>query len=227
LWISPESVVKDANNKITQLIDQAHQPIADNFLSITGREPEYVPGPLPSIKFPNTVVTGSASESFDLSTGLTIAFWIQRDMAMTIGTEVFTIRNINSGAWPFLSIRVAPESDGQQEFSAGIEQNSNYRAVSKVVWTTAWQHFTWVYDGNASVSDRVRFYVDGQPQTLSVLSTFPQTLSGLGTKPVYIGGENAIDSGAAVAQLGEFVVYRRGLTPSEIQRVFRHNQRTN
>jgi len=228
LWVSPQSVVKDQANKITSLIDLAPSPVADNLTAFPGREPTYVDGAVPSIRFANTLVKGPPSESFNFSTGVTIAFWIKRDPAMTLSREVFLLRDIESTAYPFLSIRSAGSGDSDLEFSYGPVTRGYYSATSKGVWpANTWQHFAWVYNGVASTdSTRVQLYVNGS-KNLDLLSAFPPQMDPLNHQTLRIGGETDADNSAMVADLGDFVVYNRALSPSEVLRVYGYHQHAN
>jgi len=231
-WISPESVIKDANNKITQLTDLAPLPISDNLVASAGKEPVYVAaqGQLPSIRLTNPV-KGVPSESFNFSNGLSVAYWIKREPAMSMSArEVLVIRQSDpvSESSPFLSIRTSTNSESRQELMLGLADKSFYLATSNDGWLNSmWQHFAWVYDGRSSGADRVRFHLNGVPTGLAATSLFPPQLDSLATKPVFIGGESDPDLTPMVGELGDLLIYKRALSPSEVLRVFKYRQHSN
>ena len=132
------------------------------------------------------------------------------------GQQVFNILEGNS--WKF----AINTFNNQLRFNVnpGVAYIANLQNITS---TNTWFHYAGVFDGSgASDTDRLKLYINGQPQTVTYYSTTPTSFPTLlSTADISIGGTLAPFNGMT-GKASNIQLWTSSLTPSEVTTLYNY-----
>lgn len=156
-----------------------------------------------------------AAFDFDASTSFTISAWVYHDDAGASTERVVAKRN--SGSNPQVGYYLSVDSSNQLQGVVDDGTNTvTSTAVSTLVTTATWKHVAMVVDRNNQLQT---LYIDGQQVDQDSISTVGSMATN--TQPFRIGAaSNDGEVGPWDGKIDEVRLYKRALSPHEIQRLY-------
>lgn len=235
LWVGELSQVSIFDYALsTDQINYLHN--LNNPMAISGAEPiAYYPlgdnsNPVTPAGYPNISVGAGSVFDFansnievdsigDLFSGITnFSFSGWFNLTSFGGRQVFNI--LEGNKWKF----------GINTYNNQLRFNVNpgfaYIAnIQNITSTNTWFHYAGVFDGSgASDTDRLKLYINGQPQTVTYNTTTPTSFPTLlSTADISIGGTLSPFNGMT-GKLSNIKLWTSSLTPSEVETLYNNGQ---
>ncbi|MEK6886852.1 MAG: LamG domain-containing protein, partial [Nanoarchaeota archaeon] len=163
-------------------------------------------------KFDGTNDHINISDSVMPTRNMTISFFLNATDITTKDGLITKWLNETSASWAVEqngTLRMYV-SDGTAAYTA------NYAETGKVFNANKWYHVAVIYNGSASATNKVLFYVDGKQKIGTVVGTIPSTLQD-STSMLTIGGYSGNLDRFAAAWIDDVKIYNRTLSANEIK----------
>ncbi len=150
------------------------------------------------------------AQVFEVRTNITIAAWLKRNQLGVLSPIVCKDNNQPNGTSHF-EFRVQPNNRLMFAYYLPSERGWKVSESSSAINDYSWHHVAVTYDGQL-----ITLYIDG----VSV-GVFPQTTPMIpGNEPLQIGEAQAAGFSYLNGAVDEVYIYKRALSPVEIQRLF-------
>ena len=208
----------------------------NNPMAITGGEPvayyplgdnsnPNAPGSFPNISVGADSVFDFADDNIKVDnigslfsgiTNFSFSGWF--NLTSFSGQQVFNILEGNSSKFGINTF------NNQLRFNVypGVAYIANLQNITS---TNTWFHYAGVFDGSgASDTDRLKLYINGQPQTVTYNTTTPTSFSTLlSTAHIFIGGSVSPFNGMT-GKASNIQLWTSSLIPSQIQTLYNNGQ---
>jgi len=176
-------------------------------------------------KIDNAVALASASSQFlskvdNASLDFTTAFSWQSWVYLTDFADNNTVSSKwnyqTDGSW---ATQVRADFKIQTFIAATVDDAGvNYGIGDTIFSTATWYHIVVVYDGTLAAADRLKIYVNGDPETLSITGTIPASLlnSAASLNVGFWNGLNRYMNG----RIDESAVWSRALSSTEVTSLY-------